>query len=104
MHDVRLFPFAGLYCKWLIRSAGEAQMTSLLMTFLSSYVTMTSRDCDYDGFVIYDGNSTSAARIGSETKYILFWGWHCLGSLWMGDTSNFSFRIWWYWVSVDFFL
>jgi hypothetical protein len=58
----------GLYCKWLIQAAAvgvDVTSHSLTMTFVGSYVTLKSQDCDFDGFVVYAGNSTSARKIGN---------------------------------------
>ncbi|CAD5116857.1 DgyrCDS5699 [Dimorphilus gyrociliatus] len=52
----------GLYCKWLIQAKG--QFERLRLKILNARLQPQTRDCDYDGFVVYDGNNTESIKHG----------------------------------------
>lgn len=52
----------GLYCKWLIRASDSKE--KLKLKILNALLQPQSRNCNDDGFVVYDGYSTTATRYG----------------------------------------
>lgn len=52
----------GLYCKWLIQARNP--LDKLRMNFLNLLLQPQTRNCDYDGFVVYDGNNTNSIKHG----------------------------------------
>lgn len=61
-NDMDVLLTAGLYCKWLVRASSDVKQ--LQVEFLDAVIPLVSEHCDYDGLVIYNGDSTMATRHG----------------------------------------